>query len=204
MGHGADAGHGCHHHVLHRADIDVGIGTHHRRVAAGAHCVVQHHRVREGFASLCVVHQLVNGALFKLSGANRTDDSTRHSPCRSRTDQLARQDLQILTRLIGHVKTSHQRQVHHVRVVERGTLGQRVGAVGTRWVAQDVEQQGLSFRQDALRRAYGVHVEHVGLQRLSLEVGAVTLNGERHRAQAVAHVRRLVGLQGEDAPTQAV
>ena len=60
LGHGTDGRHRRHHHVLHATDIEVGIGTHHRRVAAGANVVANDHRVREGLRALCVVHQEVN------------------------------------------------------------------------------------------------------------------------------------------------
>ena len=115
-----------------------------------------------------------------------------------------RHGLQFLTVLEGKDGSGRNRRVHHVRKVDGSALGQRVGAVGSWRVAQDVVENGRTLGHDVLSGTRGNHVQHVALQRLGLDKGAVTLHGEGHRAQAVAHVRRLVGLQGEDALTQAV
>ena len=74
--HGADGGHRRHHNVLHRTDIEVGVGTHHRRVAAGADVVADGHGVREGLAALCCVNKLVNRSLLCFSGTDGTDSGT--------------------------------------------------------------------------------------------------------------------------------
>ena len=60
VGQGTDGAHGRHRDVLHRADVEVGVGTHHRRVAAGAHCVREYHRVRVGLAALHVEHEVLH------------------------------------------------------------------------------------------------------------------------------------------------
>ena len=60
VGHGADGRHWCYHHVLYRTDVQVGIGTHHRWVAAGADVVAYYHGVREGLAAVGIVHQHVD------------------------------------------------------------------------------------------------------------------------------------------------
>ena len=60
VGHGADGRHWRYHHVLHRTDVQVGIGTHHRWVAAGADVVAYYHGVREGLVAVGIVHQHVD------------------------------------------------------------------------------------------------------------------------------------------------
>ena len=45
VAHGTYAGHWRHLHVLHLTDVEVGVGTHHRWVAAGAYVVAEHHGV---------------------------------------------------------------------------------------------------------------------------------------------------------------
>ena len=63
VGHSADGRHWRYHHVLHRTDVQVGIGTHHRWIAAGADVVAYYHGVREGLATVGIVHQHVDVAI---------------------------------------------------------------------------------------------------------------------------------------------
>ena len=72
VGHSADGRHRRYHHVLHRTDVQVGIGTHHRWVAAGADVVAYYHGVREGLAAVGIVHQHVDIAINIVRQADRT------------------------------------------------------------------------------------------------------------------------------------
>ena len=76
VGDGTDGRHRRDDDVLHRTDIEVGIGTHHRRVAAGADIVAHHHRMREGLAAVTVVHEHINLGILSICGIDRTDASS--------------------------------------------------------------------------------------------------------------------------------
>ena len=210
VGHGADGGHRCHHYVLHGTDVEVGICTHHRWVTAGADVVADNHRVRESLAALRIIHQHVNVGIPCVGDADRTRCSTDtlwrcHGACKG---------LQFRTSLKVHVDTGCCRQVHHVGVVERSALGERVRTVAARWVAQDVVEEGHTLGQNVLAGTQWEHVEHESLQRLCLVVSAVTQHGEGHRLQGIltrhhfwrvrAQRHRLVSEHGEDSLSQAV
>ena len=153
--------------------------------------------MREGLAAVGCVHQPVNVGTPSVGDVDRTSCST----CGARwgIDRLhgAGESLQFRTSLKIYIETGCCRQVHHVRIVERGALGERVRAVGTRRVAQDVVEDGDTLGQDVLAGTHGEHVEHEALQRLGLVVGAVAQHGEGHRLQGVlaGHLFRLVGPQ---------
>ena len=112
--------------------------------------------------------------------------------------------MQFLTILVGNHDTCHQRQVHHVRIVQCSALGQRVRTVGSRRVTQDIEQQRLTISQKFCALANGEHIEHIALQGLSLKEGSVAHHGEGHRLQRFFHVGGLAGLYGEACPSEAV
>ena len=110
LGHGANGRHRCQHDVLHRTDVEVGIGTHHRRVAAGADVVVNDHRVREGLVALHIVHQFVYRDFFCLAAHDRTDSLARTGwRCHGGIDQI-----QFLSRVKPHGETGRQREIHRV------------------------------------------------------------------------------------------
>ena len=111
-----------------------------------------------------------------------------------------RHGLQLLAVLEVHIQTGRYRQVHHVRIVDRSALGQRVRAVAAWWVAQHVVEDGLALGHDVLAAANGEHIEHKAPQRLGLYEGAVALYGEGHRTQGALALQQrgnLVGLQRE-------
>ena len=60
IGQGADSRHRLHRYVLHRTDIEVGVGTYHRRIAAGAHCVRENHCVAVCLSALHGEHEVLH------------------------------------------------------------------------------------------------------------------------------------------------
>ena len=99
------------------------------------------------------------------------------------------------------------RQVHGVRTVERCSLGKCCRTVGSRRVAQDVEEHRLTVGQQFLATSYREQVKHVTLKRLCLKVGAVLKHTEGHGLQGVLPTHRLsylVGFQHEGSLSQTV
>ena len=120
---------------------------------------------------------------------------------------IAVKPVQLVSHREAEIQAAGHRQVHGVAVVERSTLGQCRRAVGSRRVAQDIEQDGLAVGHQLLAAAQGEEVEHVGVQRLGLEVDIVLHGAEGHRPQGILHAYGLchaVGLQCEGALSEAV
>ena len=156
--------------------------------------------MREGLAAVAIVHEHIDIGTLGIGGIDRTYGTTCGSKRSIRCLHGCRHGLQLLAVLEVHIQSGRYRQVHHVCIVERSPLGQRVRAVAARWVAQHVVEDGLALGHDVAAAADGEHVEHEAPQWLGLYEGAVALYGEGHRAQGVLALQqrgKLVGLQRE-------
>ena len=179
VGDGADGGHRHHLEVLHRTDIEVGIGSHHGGIAAGADVVADGHRVGVGLAARHVEDEV----RYRQIAGFRCVDETHRGACAAGCGHGTCVVLQRGAHRQVEDHACHQHHAHRVGIVQRGALGQCVRAVGSGRVAQDVEEDGLAVGQDVLAGASGEHVEHVAVEGFGLVVGAVLLYAKVHALQ---------------------
>ena len=192
VGYGAYGQCGLHHDVLYGAYVDVAVGAHQSRTAAGRDVLDRRHGVVEGTLAPEVVSHVDAGlhAAFHLEGLIR--GGTHAEGCGHDAEGGGQSD----SHCAADGEAGVERHVHGVVIAQRGALGQRGTRRAAGRVAQHVDKQRCLEAQDVLCPCGLQHVEHVALERLSLVVCAVHLERHGHGLQGVV-ARQQVGLLGD-------
>ena len=203
VGDGTDGTHGLNDDVLRHTDIQVGIGSHHVRVAAGSDVFIHVHRVGEGTMALSVKGIIELEDLRDICAVHDTGSCT--NTLRSRDDTS--KAIQHRTIDQGELQATLQSAVDRISVLQLRALGQR-SSTATAWrVAEHVNQQGLTRHQYVLETARSKHVQGISLQWFGLVGRTVLRQCQRHGLQGIGASHQtycLVGSDVEVAATHAV
>ena len=137
----------CHRHIVHRTDIEIGIGSDHVRIGTGADVLCELCSVREIDRRLHPVDdiEVEDGSIRRI--VNNTE--FRAAACR-----WGYHDAEIVVEFLAHFqpecRTYSQAHVHGVGRTQRGAPAQCSRTVCTRRVTQNVECCRLGNADDVL------------------------------------------------------
>ena len=117
VSHGTQGYHGAHHHVGLHADIEVSIGTYHRRTRRGADVLVGSHGVVEGALATATEHNTDRGVKSVTDMIN----DTRFDCYASDGSRIV---VNIRARLDADIHTCCPRHIHLIRHAQRRALCQ--------------------------------------------------------------------------------